>query len=137
MMSPATTEPEHNSPLLKLSAELRNRIYEFAIEGKPRVASLRTPRLSSQELALEYTVTFTAEYGTCEPALLLVCWEIRREAKEMFCLRRPCKAVLFGYSFDEAETLRWECKLLRLFSRPETMISASALETGVPNFTMW
>ena len=136
-MSPATAEPVQDFPLLKLPAELRNRIYELAIEGKPRIASLRTSRLSSREFAFEYTVTFTAEYDTREPVLLSLCREIRREAKGMFGARRPCKVVLFACSFDYLEILYWERQLLRLFSRPETMTNASALETGLPNFAMW
>lgn len=136
-MSPTATEPASDCLLLKLPAELRNRIYELALESQPRIASLRTPRLSSQELALEYAVTFTAEYDMCEPALLSVCREIRREAKGLFLSRRPCKVVLFGYSLCEVEILYWEYKLLRLFSRAETMTTASVREAGLPNFAMW
>lgn len=131
-MSPTTTEPAQNSPLLKLPAELRNYIYELVIESVPRIASSRT---ANEHLAM-HEVRFTAEYGTCEPALPSVCRKIRREAKGMF-MRRACKVVLHAFGDDEAEMIHWEAHLLRLFSQPKTMTSALAVEEDSPNLAAW
>ena len=116
-MSPVTTETAQNSPLLKLPAELRNRIYEYAIESKPRIASSHTCRKSL------HTVGFTAEYRMCEPTLLAICRKIRREAKGMFYKRRPCKVVVFAYGYDKNEMTYWENQLVHLFSQPGIMAS--------------
>lgn len=130
-MSPVTTEPAQNSPLLKIPAELRNRIYEIVIESKPRIASSCTCRKGL------HTVGFTAEYRTCEPALLAVSRKIRREAKGMFYARRACKVVLLARGWDEPEMTYWENQLVHLFSQPGNMASEFPVEDDPPNLATW
>lgn len=134
-MSSAAAEPVSNSPLLQLPAELRNRIYELAIEGRPRIASLRT--CDMYDTTMRHTMRFTAEYDASEPALLAVCHSIRREAKGMLYTKHSRKAVLFACGCDESEMIHWEDQLLRRFSRSETMNSAVSVETGPPNLGTW
>lgn len=58
-MSPPTADAAHNSLLLDLPEELRNRIYEYAIEGRPRIASARTREISGVRPMREHTVRVT------------------------------------------------------------------------------
>lgn len=132
-MSPTTAESAQNFPLLELPAEIRNYIYGLVIESVPRIASSRTRTASEPDY---FEVRFTAEYGTCEPALPSVCRKIRREARGMF-MRRACKVVLHAFGDDEAEMIHWEAHLLRLFSQPKTMTSALAVEADSPNLAIW
>jgi hypothetical protein len=92
-MSSAATQPVSNSPLFKLPAKLRNRIYELAIEAKPRITSSHTSKKSNFGVGNEHIVRFTAEYGTSEPALLAICRETRREAMGILIAIQPCKVV--------------------------------------------
>jgi hypothetical protein len=82
-------------------------------------------------------VGFTAEYRTCEPALLAICRKIRREAKGMFYKRRPCKVVVFAYGYDENEMTYWENQLVHLFSQPGIMASEFPMEDDPPNLATW
>lgn len=59
-MSSPTADPAHNSLLLNLPAEVRNRIHEYAIEGKPRIASVKSRETSGLGSMLEHTVRVTA-----------------------------------------------------------------------------
>jgi hypothetical protein len=134
-MSPAAAETVSDSPLLKLPAELRNRIYELVIESKPRIASLRTRK--SCGLAMNHTMRFTAEYGMSEPALLATCRTIRREAMAEFRAHHSYKLVVSASSFDGDELLYWKTRLSSLFTQPDTQASNQLDEAGAPNLRTW
>lgn len=135
VMSPAAAAPVQTSPLLKLPAELRNRIYEYAIEPKPRVASLRTRK--TYNVAMKHTMRFTAEFGMLEPALLATCRTIRHEAMAEFRAHRPYKLVVSALGSDENELLSWRKRLSFLLNQSDTQASSQLDECDTPNLSTW
>ena len=105
-------------PFLKLPAELRNRIYEYAVEPEPRVASFRTIRDTT--LVTEHSMQFTAEYGMSKPTVLAICRTIRNEVTSEFGAERPYKIVVYAWGHDEAELLRLQARPRSLLARFET-----------------
>jgi hypothetical protein len=77
-----------DSPLFKLPPELRNIIYEYAVETEPRVASKRVSVTANDRRAID----LFASYNVQEPPLLHNCRIIRREALGFF-LAKPSHKV--------------------------------------------
>jgi hypothetical protein len=105
-------------PFLKLPAELRNRIYEYAVEPEPRVSLFRTSRDTT--LVNEHSMRFTAEYGMSKPTVLAICKTIRHEVTSELRAERPYKIVVYAWGHDEAELFRLQARLRSLLARFET-----------------
>jgi len=117
-MSTAARQQASSSPFLNLPAELRNRIYEYVLDPKPRMASLRTSR-EYMSILTSHTLRFTAEYNISVPAILATCRAIRTEASGEFLAHHPYKIAVHAWGYDGVELQRSEGILFDIFSRLE------------------
>jgi hypothetical protein len=108
----APTQPESHSPLLKLPAELRNRIYEYALRFDNGICQ----------------VNETA--GIPEPALLLTSKEIRREAIGIFYAVNEVHVEL--ESFSPAMPILVEKKMTAMRTQYGYTIEIKGLSTRGP-----
>lgn len=95
------------SPLFRLPAELRNRIYEYVLDSKPRTASSVIRNILEE-------LQFTAEYNVAETALLAVCRSVRHEAMGYFLPRTPYKILVVALGNVEPFEI-WERRLQSIF----------------------
>nr|OQO24472.1 hypothetical protein B0A51_07202 [Rachicladosporium sp. CCFEE 5018] len=106
-----------NSPLLRLSGEVRNIIWRFAVTSDQPVV---------------YTGT-----GVEEPSLLFTCHAIRKEARSIYHLENA--VVCTGASYDTTSLLQYHLKMSSIGFREKMpmVFQENAKGTNWPNLKLW